>query len=57
MVKLKEMTAAGACKRMDALAREYLDLDKFDRRRAQIRARIARAGGLGRSERRGGKAD
>jgi DNA-binding SARP family transcriptional activator len=40
MLKLKEMTAAEACKRMDMLAREYLHLDRFDPRREQIRKEL-----------------
>jgi hypothetical protein len=40
MLKIKEMTAAEACKRMDTLAREYLCLDRFDPRRVQMRKEL-----------------
>jgi len=40
MLKLKEMTAAEACKRMDTLVRDYLRLDRLDPRRAQIRKEL-----------------
>jgi hypothetical protein len=40
MLKIKEMTAAEACKRMDTLAREYLRLDRFDPRRVQMRKEL-----------------
>jgi hypothetical protein len=40
MLKTKGMTAAEACKRMDALARKYLRVNRFDPRRAQIRKEL-----------------